>query len=73
MSCRTLIIFTLYSSLRLLSPSTPDSPFYLSVANSLKPNVWYKNQPIGVNTLGGFMEKMASYAGLTGKKMNHSA
>ena len=32
-----------------------------------------QNQPIGVNTLGGFIKKMASNAGLTGKKTNHSA
>ena len=65
--------FTLYLSLRPLSASTPDSPIYLSVANNLKSNVWFQNQPIGVNTLGSFMKKMASYAGLTGKKTNHSA
>ena len=62
--------FTLYLSLRPLSASTPDLPLYMLVMNNLKPNVWYKNQPIGVNTLGGFMKKIA---GLTGKKTNHSA
>ena len=62
--------FTLYLSLRPLSASTPDLPLYMLVTNNLKPNVWYKNQPIGVNTLGGFMKKIA---GLTGKKTNHSA
>ena len=65
--------FTRYLSLRTSSASTPDSPFYLAVANKIDDEVWYKNQPLGVNTLAKFMKSMASKAGIVGRKTNHSA
>ena len=36
-------------------------------------NIWYKNQPVGINTLGNFMKRMAKAAKISGKKTNNSA
>ena len=65
--------FTKYVSLRPMHTSTPDSPFYLAVANKPDNNIRYKNQPLGVNTLAKFMKSMAHKAGILGHKTNHSA
>ena len=50
----------------------PDSPQYLSVANAVTSDVWYKNQPDGKEVLGKFMKTMAQGAGLEEHKTNHS-
>lgn len=54
---------------------TPDAPFYLAINHGRKPGstVWYKNAPMGENSLRGLMKKMAAQGNLTGRKTNHSA
>lgn len=57
----------------------PDTPFYLSIFHRkggyIQGDHWFKNQPVGLNTLGKIMKKMASAAGLGKDKRytNHSA
>ena len=52
-----------------------DAPFYLAINHTRRPgsNVWYKNAPMGENTLRGLMKKMAEKGKLQGRKTNHSA
>ncbi|KAK7110393.1 hypothetical protein V1264_014276 [Littorina saxatilis] len=71
-------IYLKYAALRPENAQTPDSPFYL--ACSTRPGgpvdgQWFKNQPVGINTLGSLMKTMSAAAGLgDGKKIsNHSA
>ena len=63
-----------YQSRKPTEMLQPDAPFYLTInyARSWDDSVWYKKSPVGVNTLGQFMKKMAQEAGLTGKKTNHA-
>ena len=51
-----------------------DSPFYLQClpTHQMKDTIWYKAQPLGVNSLGRIMKTMAEKGGLPGKKTNHS-
>ena len=65
--------FKKYVSLRTDKACESKSPFSLAVMNVPDSRVWYKNQPLGVNTLSEFMNMMAQNAGLTGHLMNHSA
>ena len=67
-------IFKNYIQKRPQQACKPDSPLYLSVANSVTNDsaTWYKNQPVGKVTLGKFMKNMAERAGLEGYKTNHS-
>ena len=65
--------FKKYVSLRTDKAHESESPFYLAVTNAPDSRVWYKNQPLGVNTFSEFMKTMAQNAGLTGRLMNHSA
>ena len=51
----------------------PDSPLYSAVIEILKPEVWYKRQPLGIHSLGQFMRTIAEAVSLTGKHTNHSA
>ena len=62
-----------YFSLRPAHACLLDSPFYIQQANLISTETWYKNQPVGVNTLCKFMKTMTENAGVTGKKTNHSA
>ena len=66
-------IFRKFLEKRPLKACSPNSPMYLAVANKQTDRIWYKIQPIGVNTLGKFMKCMAEAAGISGKKTNHSA
>jgi len=45
--------------------------FYLTPINSTK-SVWYKNVPIGHNTLGKTVQRLCEKGGITGYKTNHS-
>ncbi|XP_062619802.1 uncharacterized protein KIAA1958 homolog [Saccostrea cucullata] len=57
------------------STKTPSSPFYVAINHKRTPDsqFWYKNQPIGENSLRSIMKDMATKANLPGKKTNHSA
>ena len=66
-------LFKKYLAFRPEHTRATDSPFYLQPANTVTPSVWYKNQPVGINSLCKFMKKMTESAGITGKKTNHSA
>lgn len=64
-----------YSRHRPQGMCYPDAPFYLSINyNRTKDSaVWYKNQPLGENSLRGIMKKMAKKANIPGRKTNHTA
>ena len=66
-------LFKKYVSLRPSHTKNPESPFYLLPANTPTQTTWYKNQPVGINSLGKFMKVMTDNAGISGKKTNHSA
>ena len=68
-----IALFKKYISLRPPRTQKPDSPFYLLPANTSTPSIWYKHQPVGVNTLSKFMKVMTDSAGISGNKTNHSA
>ncbi len=52
----------------------PDSPFFLNINHKRRPDCpyWFKAQKMGINTLSSMMKKMATNAGVTGRKTNHS-
>ncbi|XP_056000117.1 uncharacterized protein KIAA1958-like [Ostrea edulis] len=60
---------------RPTSTMSPDSPFYVAINYKRAPDshIWYKNQPLGENSLRSIMREMAKNANLPGKKTNHSA
>ncbi|CAC5419028.1 unnamed protein product [Mytilus coruscus] len=61
--------YKLYRSKRQLKFSNPTDPFYIQEnTNREKSGLWYKSQPIGINKLGKFMNKMASAAGIIQSK-----
>ena len=62
-----------YMSLRPAHACLPDSPFCLQPANIVSDSLWYKNQPVGDNSLCKFMRVMSENAGISGNKTNHSA
>ena len=69
-------LFKTYISHRPPHTTKDDSPFYLQPANiiSTRSNIWYKNQPVGINSLKKYMKTMTENAGISGKKTtNHSA
>ena len=52
-----------------------DSPFFLTINSrgcKSTEKKWYKNMPMGINTLGKIIKTMAEKAGIKGKKTNHS-
>ena len=52
----------------------PDDRFYLQVNRSKKlkdPSIWYKDQPLGKNSIGDLAKTMSTKGGLKGKKTNH--
>jgi len=59
----------------------PESRMYLSSLHDISPDsttpliksVWYSRQAIGKNKLGNLAKTMSEKAGLTGRKVNHSA
>ena len=67
-------IYKEYRARRPPTMLTDDAPFYLGInyQRPLDEQVWYKCQPVGLNTLGKFMKHMALEAGLPGRKTNHS-
>ena len=68
-------LFKTYISHRPPHTTKDDSPFYLKPANivSTRSNIWYKNQPVGINSLKKYMKTMTENAGISGKKTtNHS-
>lgn len=72
-------LYVKYASLRPEKSLGVDAPFYLAcnmrVSGSQPGEAWFKNQPIGVNTIGRIMKNMATAAQLgEGKRIsNHSA
>ena len=67
-------LFKKFVSHRPEKMKQPDSPFYLSINyNHTSSSSWYKNQPMGVNTINSAMKILAQQADLPGKKTNHSA
>ena len=55
-------------------PHTADSPFYLEIHYN-RPKVtrvWFKGNPMGVDTIGKFMRRMSAKASLVGRFTNHS-
>ena len=46
--------------------------FYLCPLVNAKGNIWYKNAPIGVNTLASTIKRLCTKAGIDGYKTNHS-
>ncbi|XP_063441624.1 uncharacterized protein KIAA1958-like [Mytilus trossulus] len=60
---------------------TPDSRMYLSTLHNITPDstfppiraLWFSKQPLGKNKLGDLAKTMSLKAGLTGRKVNHSA
>ena len=67
--------YKLYKAERPTSMNQPDAPFYLAINGNYlaKPtSLWLKSQPVGINKLSSMMKNMASAAGLSGKKTNHS-
>ncbi|XP_053403158.1 uncharacterized protein LOC128558273 [Mercenaria mercenaria] len=69
-----------YTHRRPLTMCQPDSPFYLQIHQHWeKPGpsgsvaqVWFKNQPMGVHSLGNMMKTMSELGELPGRKTNHS-
>ena len=64
----------LYPDKRPAHIRTADSPFYLAI-NYNRPkvtSVWFKGNPMGVDTIGKFMRRMSAKAGLVGRFTNHS-
>ena len=71
-------IYKKYASKRPAEAMTHESPFYLSVIYRQKYDEhkpWFKNTPVGRNTLQSIVKKCASEAGIVGKNhvTNHSA
>lgn len=54
---------------------TPNSPFYIAINQKRLQgsSIWYKNQPLGEDTLRSIVRDMAERANLPGRKTNHSA
>lgn len=63
-----VFIFKKYLSLRPPNTCKSDSLFYLQPANTITEQIWYKYQPVGVNSLSKYMKIMTSNAGIEGKK-----
>jgi len=66
-------IFEEYIKRRPESMNSPHSPFYLATIQKPTSTIWYKTQPLGVNSLCKFMREIAQSSGLTGRFTNHSA
>lgn len=66
-------IFQEYTRRRPVDMNYPDAPFYLASIPRPATVTWFKKQPLGVNSLGGFMKEMSRAAGLDGRITNHSA
>ena len=71
-----VMFYKTFASHRPNKSKDPESPFLLSVnQNWPKTNVWYKNAPLGKNSIGKFLSKAAQRAGLptqNKKVANHS-
>ena len=67
--------FKIFRDRRPPATKTPESPFYIAVNHKRAPDAefWYKNQPLGENSLRSIMKVMANKANLPGKETNHSA
>ncbi len=67
--------YKLYKSKRADDMLEPDSPFFLHIVSNIHADspVWYKNKPLGKNTLNSIMGKMATNLGWKGKFTTHSA
>lgn len=62
-------LFKLYAEKRV----GKDHPaFYLAVHYGGKEDSWYKNQPLGNNSISNMMKEAAGIAGLEGNYTNHS-
>ena len=64
-----------FSSHRPESMKKGDSPFYLAIkyAREDDDQIWYKNAPLGKNTISQFLKNACQRAGIQGRKTNHSA
>ena len=71
-----VMFYKTFESHRSDKSKDPESPFFLSVnQNWQKTNVWYKNAPLGKNSIGKFLSQAAERAGLppqNKKVANHS-
>ena len=67
--------FKIFRDRRPPATKTAESPFYIAVNHKRAPDAefWYKNQPLGENSLRSIMKVMANKANLLGKETNHSA
>ena len=61
-------LYLKYASMRPESARSPDSPFYLACntrpGGPKEGEMWFKNQPMGINTIGTIMKNMAAAAQL---------
>ena len=65
-------LFKKYISLCPQHTKYSNSPFYIQPAVKINDMIWYKNQPVGINSLGKYMKIMSDGADIC-KKTNHSA
>ena len=65
-------LFKKYISLRPQHTKDSNSLFYIQPAIKINDMMWYKNQPVGINSLGKYMKLMSDGADIC-KKTNHSA
>ena len=66
-------MFKNYLSRRPVGMRNPEDPFYLATISNPVSQIWFKQQPLGKNSLGTFMKKMCKAAEITGRHTNHSA
>lgn len=71
-----VLLYKTFDSHRPQKSKTPESPFFLAVnQNWQKNSLWYKNSPLGKNSIGKFLSQAARSAGLPQKSKklaNHS-
>lgn len=63
-----------YELRRPASTNAPEARFYLQVNRSKKlkdPSIWYKDQPLGKNSIGDIAKTMGKRGELSGRKTNH--
>ena len=66
-------VYTEYRRHRPYSTLTDDSRFYLAVNHKYSGEVWFKDQPLGKNSILTIYKRMCTEAGLEGQFSNHSA
>ena len=69
-----MAIYKEFERRRPPSTNVPDARFYLQVNRSKTPKhpgIWFKDQPMGKNTIGDIAKNMSHAANLGGRKTNH--